>query len=51
LPTGKIQQLIRDGAFLLGRDVAAGKYVLQISVGGNTLKESEMQLIDFKLIN
>jgi hypothetical protein len=31
--------------------MAAGKYVLQISVSGDALKEAETQQIDFELTN
>ena len=50
-PTGKMQRLNKGGAFLLGTEMAAGKYVLQISVGGDALKEPEIQQIDFELVN
>jgi hypothetical protein len=47
--TGKMQRINRGGAFLLGTDMAAGKYVLQISVSGDGVKEAEIQQIDFEL--
>lgn len=50
-PTGKMQRLNRGGAFLLGTDMTAGRYVLRISVGGDALKEIEIQQIDFELVN
>jgi VWFA-related protein len=50
-PTGKMQRINRGGAFLLGTDMAAGKYVLQISVSGDGVKQSETQQIDFELTN
>ncbi len=50
-PTGKLQRLNKAGAFLLGTHMAAGKYVLQISVGGDAVKEPEIQQIDFELMN
>ncbi len=49
--TGKMQRVNRGGAFLLGTDMAAGKYVLQISVGGDAVKEAQIQQIDFELVN
>ena len=48
---GKMQRVNKGGAFLLGTDMAAGKYILQISVGGDALKEAEIQQIDFELAN
>jgi len=50
-PTGKMQRINRGGAFQLGTNMAAGKYVLQISVGGDAVKEPEIQQIDFELVN
>jgi len=50
-PTGKMQRVNRGGAFLLGTDMAAGRYVLQISVGGDAVKEAEIHQIDFELVN
>lgn len=50
-PNGKLQRLNKAGAFLLGTDMAPGKYVLQISVGGDAVKEPEIQQIDFELVN
>ena len=50
-PTGKMQRINRGGAFQLGTNMAVGKYVLQISVGGDTVKEPEIQQIDFELVN
>jgi hypothetical protein len=35
----------------LGTDMAAGKYVLQIMVSGDALREPEIQQIDFELTN
>ena len=49
--TGKMQRVNRGGAFLLGTDMAAGRYVLQISVGGDAVKEAEIHQIDFELVN
>jgi VWFA-related protein len=49
--TGKMQRTNRGGAFLLGTDMAAGRYVLQVSVTGDAVKEPEIQQIDFELIN
>ena len=48
---GKMQRINRGGAFLLGTEMAAGRYVLQISVSGDALKEAEIQQIDFELVN
>jgi VWFA-related protein len=50
-PNGKLQRLNKGGAFLLGTDMAAGKYVLQIMVSGDALREPEIQQIDFELTN
>ena len=41
----------KGGAFLLGTDMAAGKYVLQITVGGGAIKEAQTQQIEFELMN
>lgn len=49
--TGKLQRVNRGGAFLLGTEMEAGRYVLQISVGGDGLKETEIHQIDFELVN
>lgn len=50
-PNGKIQRFNKGGAFLLGTEMTAGKYVLQISISGENLKEPETQQIDFELLN
>ncbi|MGI8786382.1 MAG: VWA domain-containing protein [Pyrinomonadaceae bacterium] len=50
-PNGKIQRINRGGAFLLGTDMAAGRYVLQVAVAGDALKEPQVQQIDFELVN
>ncbi|MCY7376865.1 MAG: VWA domain-containing protein [Pyrinomonadaceae bacterium] len=50
-PTGKMQRVNRGGAFLLGTEMTAGKYVLQIAVGGDAIKEPQTQTIDFELVN
>lgn len=49
--TGKMQRINKGGAFLLGTDMAVGKYVLQITVGGDAIKEPQTQQIDFELMN
>lgn len=49
--TGKMQRLSKGGAFLLGTDMAAGHYILQISVGGDGVKDAEIRQIDFELVN
>ncbi len=46
-----MQRINRGGAFQLGTNMAAGKYVLQISIGGDAVKEPEVQQIDFELVN
>lgn len=48
---GKMQRINRGGAFLLGTDMASGKYVLQVSVSGDGIKEAKIQQIDFELTN
>ena len=48
---GKMQRVNKGGAFMLGTDMAAGKYILQVSVAGDALKEAEIQQIDFELMN
>jgi VWFA-related protein len=48
---GKMQRVNKGGAFMLGTDMAAGKYILKISVSGDALKEAEIQQIDFELMN
>ncbi len=49
--TDKMQRVNRGGAFLLGSEMIAGRYVLQVSVGGDNLKTPEIQQIDFELVN
>lgn len=49
--TGKLQRLNKSGAFLLGTDMAAGKYVLQVTIAGDAVKEPQTQQIDFELTN
>ncbi len=48
---GKMQRINKGGAFLLGTEMAAGRYVLQIAVSGDAVKEPQTQQIDFELIN
>ncbi len=50
-PNGKLQRISKGGAFLLGAEMAAGKYLLQINVSGDNLKEPAVQQIDFELVN
>ena len=50
-PNGKMSRVSKGGAFLLGNEMAAGKYVLQVSVSGEGLKMPETQQIDFELMN
>lgn len=50
-PGDKTQRINKGGAFILGADMAAGKYILQITVSGDALKEPEVQQIDFELLN
>ncbi len=48
---GKMQRVGKGGAFLLGSEMAAGRYVLQITIGGDAMKEAQTQQIDFELTN
>ncbi len=48
---GKMQRINKGGAFMLGTDMAAGKYILQISVVVGASKEADIQQIDFELAN
>lgn len=47
----KMQRVNKGGAFLLGTEMESGKYVLQIAVSGDAVKESQTQQIDFELMN
>ncbi len=47
----KMQRVSKGGAFLLGTEMEVGKYVLQIAVSGDAVKEAQTQQIDFELIN
>lgn len=50
-PNGKIQILPKSGALTLSQELVSGSYLLQISISGADLKESEFQTINFDLIN
>ena len=47
----KMQRVSKGGAFLLGSEMAAGKYILQVTVSGDAVKEAQTQQIDFELLN